>query len=278
MAIRMVVTDLDGTLLKDDHTVGSYDLNTLAELGQQDIVRVAATGRSIYAAAQVLEPNFPIDFLVFSTGSGVMEWKLKELVMVRQLEVDEVNHIAQILVANQFDFMIHEAIPQNHIFQFHASGNPNPDFQRRCDHYRGFCSPFIPGIIYPEASTQILIILRPDQVVREVEIRALLKDYSIIKATSPFDKESIWLEIFPVGVSKAHGIDWISSLKGIKQTEIVAIGNDYNDLEMLEHAGHSYVVANAPADMLEKYKNTESNEHSGFSMAVAEAMVCDKTY
>lgn len=276
MAIRMVVTDLDGTLLKDDHTVGSYDLNTLAELGQQDIVRVAATGRSIYAAAQVLEPNFPIDFLVFSTGSGVMEWKSKELVLVRHLEVDEVNHIAQILVANQFDFMIHEAIPQNHLFQFHTSGNPNPDFKRRCEHYRGFCSPFIPGILYPEAGTQLLIILRPDQAAREVEIRALLKDYSIIKATSPFDKESIWLEIFPVGVSKAHGIDWISSQKGINPTEIVAIGNDYNDLEMLEHAGHSYVVANAPSDMLEKYKNTESNEYSGFSMAVAAAMVCDQ--
>lgn len=276
MAIRMVVTDLDGTLLKDDHTVGSYDLNTLAELGQQGIVRVAATGRSIYTAAQVLEPNFPIDYLVFSTGSGVMEWKSKELVLVRHLEVDEVNHIAQILVANEFDFMIHEAIPQNHRFQFHPSGNSNPDFQRRCDHYRVFCSPFIPGVTYPEASTQILIILRPDQAAREAEIRSLLKNYSIIKATSPFDKESIWLEIFPVGVSKAHGIDWISNQKGIKPSEIVAIGNDYNDLEMLEHAGHSYVVANAPDDMLIKYNNTESNEHSGFSKAVALAMICEQ--
>lgn len=273
MAIRMVVTDLDGTLLKNDSTVGSNDLETLTELGNSGVVRVAATGRSIYTAAQVLEPNFPIDYLVFSTGSGVMEWKSKELVVVKQLEIEEVNFIAQILVANQFDFMIHEAIPKNHMFQFHASGNPNPDFQRRCEHYRGFSTPFIPGVYFPEASTQILIILRPDQAEREVYVRNLLKDFSIIKATSPFDKESIWLEIFPVGVSKAHGIDCISNLTGIMPSEIVAVGNDYNDLEMLDHAAHSYVVANAPSDMLERYKNTESNEHSGFSKAVAAALV-----
>ncbi len=271
MAIRMVVTDLDGTLLKDDHTVDSRDLHTLTQLGKSGVVRVAATGRSIFTAAQVLEPNFPIDFLVFSTGSGVIDWATKELTMVMQLEMAEVNHIAQILVKEQFDFMIHEAIPQNHIFQFHASGNPNPDFERRCEYYHGFNTPFIPGIPYPEPCTQILIILAASQSAREVEIRKLLRDYSIIKATSPFDKESIWLEIFPLGVSKAHGIDWISNVKGIERSEIFAIGNDYNDLEMLDHAAHSYVVSNAPADMLNRYKNTGSNEQSGFTSALESA-------
>lgn len=273
MAIRMVVTDLDGTLLRDDQTVGSRDLETLTGLGQRGVVRVAATGRSIFTAAQVLDPDFPIDFLVFSTGSGVMEWSTKELTMVMQLELEEVNHIAQILVKEQFDFMIHEAIPHNHLFQFHATGNLNPDFQRRCDHYHGLSSPFIPGVPYPEPCTQILIILPNSQASREFEIRELLGSYSIIKATSPFDKESIWLEIFPVGVSKAHGIDWISNLKGIDRSEIFAVGNDYNDLEMLEHAGHSYVVSNAPADMLQRYKNTGSNEQSGFSTAVEAASI-----
>ncbi len=269
----MVVTDLDGTLLKNDSTVDGNDLDTLIDLGNRGVVRVAATGRSIYTAAQVLEPSFPIDYLVFSTGSGVMEWKSKQLVVVRQLEINEVNTIAQILVANQFDFMIHEAIPKNHIFQFHASGNPNSDFQRRCEHYVNFCTPFIPGVCFPEASTQILLILPPHQSDRELHVRALLKDFSIIKATSPFDKQSIWLEIFPNGVSKALGIDWISNLSGISPSEIVAIGNDYNDLEMLDHATHSYVVANAPKELREKYQNTASNEQCGFSQAVAAAMI-----
>ena len=187
--------------------------------------------------------------------------------------MEEVNHIAQVLVENRFDFMIHEAIPQNHLFQFYDSGNSNPDFQRRCNFYQGLSTPFIPGVPYPEPCTQILIILPPDQAAREFLIRDLLGEYSIIKATSPFDRKSVWLEIFPVGVSKAHGIDWIQSLRGIDKSEIVAIGNDYNDLEMLDHAGHSFVVANAPGDLLEKYRNTESNEQCGFTAAVAAAMV-----
>ena len=268
----MVVTDLDGTLLRADHKVGEEDMNTLSLLGKQGVVRVAATGRSIYTAAQVLTPEFPIDYLVFSTGSGVMRWADKLLTLVMQLQPEEVTHIASLLVSEGFDFMVHDAIPKNHLFQFHAATGTNSDFSKRCQHYFGFASPFIPGIAYPESATQILIILPPEKANREEEVRRLLPGYSIIKATSPFDGRSLWLEVFPQGVSKAHGIDWIAATHGIATGSIVAVGNDYNDVEMLNHAGCSFVVANAPDDLRAIYHATTGNEQCGFSHAVRLAM------
>lgn len=272
MDVRMVVTDLDGTLLRADHTVGKNDMETLARLGEQGVVRVAATGRSIYTAAQVLSPDFPIDYLVFSTGSGVMRWADKQLMLVMQLQPEEVTHIASLLVSEGFDFMVHDAIPKNHLFQFYAAASDNSDFNKRCQHYHGFTSPFIPGIPFPEPATQILIILPQEKASREAEVRQLLPGYSIIKATSPFDGRSIWLEVFPRGVSKAHGIDWITATHGIAAGNIVAVGNDYNDVEMLNHAGCSFVVANAPDDLRAIYQTTTDNEQCGFSHAVRLAM------
>lgn len=268
----MVVTDLDGTLLRADHSVGAEDMDALIKLGGQGVVRVAATGRSIYTAAQVLSSDFPIDYLVFSTGSGVMRWADKQLTLVMQLQPEEVTHIASLLVMEGFDFMVHEAIPKNHLFQFYTSGDENADFNRRCEHYRNFGSPFIPGIPFPEPCTQILIILSPEKANREEEVRRLLPEYSIIKATSPFDGRSLWLEVFPQGVSKAHGIDWVAATHSIAASDIVAVGNDYNDVEMLNHAGCSFVVANAPGDLRAIYHATTSNEQSGFSHAVRLAM------
>lgn len=272
MDVRMVVTDLDGTLLRADHSVGSKDMDELIKLGKQGVIRVAATGRSIYTAAQVLCSDFPIDYLVFSTGSGVMRWADKQLTLVMQLLSEEVTHITSRLVMEGFDFMVHEAIPKNHLFQFHSSGVENVDFNRRCEYYQTFGTPFIPGIPFPESATQILIILPLEKSNLEAVVRRLLPEYSIIKATSPFDGRSIWLEVFPQGVSKAHGIDWIAATHGIAAGNIVAVGNDYNDVEMLDHAGCSFVVANAPDDLRAIYQATTGNDQCGFSHAVRLAM------
>ena len=77
----MVVTDLDGTLIRSDRTFADDDLEALRVLGSEGIVRVIATGRSLYSARLVLDPEFPIDYLIFSTGAGILEWQSQTLIL-----------------------------------------------------------------------------------------------------------------------------------------------------------------------------------------------------
>ena len=56
MTIKMVVTDLDGTLLRDDKSIGYTDRNAFEKLGEK-IIRVAATGRSLYSISKVIPKN-----------------------------------------------------------------------------------------------------------------------------------------------------------------------------------------------------------------------------
>jgi hydroxymethylpyrimidine pyrophosphatase-like HAD family hydrolase len=56
----------------------------------------------------------------------------------------------------------------------------------------------------------------------------------------------------------------------IKKEMTAAVGNDFNDTDMLEEAGMSFVVANSPEKMKSKFKNVSSCEESGFSQAVEE--------
>ena len=51
-------------------------------------------------------------------------------------------------------------------------------------------------------------------------------------------------------------------------SDTIAIGNDYNDLELLKVAGKSYVVENAPETIKSLYKVVSSNENDGFSEAI----------
>jgi hypothetical protein len=49
----------------------------------------------------------------------------------------------------------------------------------------------------------------------------------------------------------------------------MAIGNDYNDLAILQHAAHSYVVANAPEELTRRFATVASNNDNGVAQAVS---------
>jgi len=51
---KMIISDLDGTLLKDDQTVSQRDVQSLEELGDRGLLRVIATGRSPFSFSRVI--------------------------------------------------------------------------------------------------------------------------------------------------------------------------------------------------------------------------------
>ena len=60
---------------------------------------------------------------------------------------------------------------------------------------------------------------------------------------------SIYLEIMPVGVSKATGMHTLCDLMGLPTKRTIVIGDYYNDLELMRQAGYAVAVANAPAEV-----------------------------
>ena len=71
MKVELFATDLDGTLLRDDKSISRDDWKSLHLLGEKGIVRVAATGRSMFKVKQVLPKDTPVDYIVFSSGAGI---------------------------------------------------------------------------------------------------------------------------------------------------------------------------------------------------------------
>ncbi len=60
---------------------------------------------------------------------------------------------------------------------------------------------------------------------------------------------SVYYEIMPSGVSKASALQQLCALVGVPQQNVVAIGDYYNDLEIMRAAGYAVAVANAPAEV-----------------------------
>jgi hypothetical protein len=265
--IKMVITDLDGTLLNNDREVSLTDMKSLFWLGENNIIRVIATGRNFFSLKKVLKDNFPIDYLIFSSGAGVYNWKKQTLMHSQYLPDIEVKQISKILIENNVDFMIHEMIPENHRFVFHRSELHNPDFERRIQVYKDFAFELNPETEKYDHACQIIAVF-PNNINLFDNIQQKFKDIKIIRTTSPLDGDSIWMEIFPETVSKGHGIDWLCERLKVSPQNTISVGNDYNDIDMLEYTAKKFVVDNSPKDLKERFPVCKSNQESGFSDAL----------
>jgi Cof subfamily protein (haloacid dehalogenase superfamily) len=266
----MVITDLDGTLLNDNRLVSEANLETLYELGAGSVTRVIATGRNLYSLKKVIPEDFPIDYLIFSSGAGIMHWPTKQIEQTYHLEQPEIHAVMNYLHQNEFDFMIHHQIPHNHYFLFFDTERENPDFYRRIDHYRFFARQGDLTSVDMRRASQFLVIEPSDRKgwERYVMLERELSQVKTIRTTSPLDSKSLWVELFQLSVSKGHAADYIASKLGIKREEVLAVGNDFNDIDLLEWAGMSFVVSNAASELRDQYELVSSNNKGGFTEAV----------
>ncbi len=265
----MVVSDLDGTILQGDRTFSATDIETLQRLGAEGVLRVIATGRSLYSVRTVIPDDFPIDYLIISSGAGIVDWETKRIVCMYSLLPDEVETAALALMESDADFMIHEPIPNNHFFFYHSSGKHNPDFYSRIELYRDFKIARKPGDpLYREACQLLAVEPWSENGTRYGFYAKKLFPLKVIRTTSPIDHRSTWIEIFPSQVSKAEASDTIGRLHSIDRTRVLAIGNDYNDVELLAWAQKGVVVKNAPEDLKSVFDTVRSNNEAGFSEAV----------
>jgi hydroxymethylpyrimidine pyrophosphatase-like HAD family hydrolase len=269
-AKAMVVTDLDGTLFQKDHRISARNYQTLLDLGERGIIRVIATGRHLLSAHKVLSPDFPIDFLIFSSGAGILAWPRQELLYSASMNQEEVSLAFASLSQRCLDFMVHRPIPENHHFFFFPSGKPNPDFEARCRLYKDFATPGRPQQIPPGEACQ-LVAIEPHfrAASRYPEIRGELDCLAVVRTTSPLDGRSRWIEIFAKEVSKARASIQIARDLGIREEAVMAIGNDYNDLDLLRWAARSFVVNDAPRELLSLFPTVRSADESDFSDAVS---------
>jgi hydroxymethylpyrimidine pyrophosphatase-like HAD family hydrolase len=81
------------------------------------------------------------------------------------------------------------------------------------------------------------------------------------------------LDLLPPGCSKGTALDCVARQRGLRREQVMAIGDNLNDLDMLEYAGRPVVMANANAEVLalaeiRGWQRTASNDDDGVALAI----------
>ncbi len=277
MAPKLFITDFDGTLLTDDKTIDPIDIQALAQLQKKNVVTAIATGRSLYSFEKALKAldmknafdSLSMDYLIFSTGAGILDCKTNQIIFKQSILGPDVKTIADYLIGQKMDYMILNAIPDTRYFLYQSFGQDNPDFYRRISLYQKFATKLSDSFQSHEPGTEVLAILPREKGIQMVEsVKTALPGFSIIQATSPLDHQSVWIEIFHKDVSKSKTTAFLSDKIGVTQEDVISVGNDYNDQDLLDWSNKSFIVQNAPEELRQKYTAVASNNRCGVSDAV----------
>ncbi|MEA3448000.1 MAG: HAD family hydrolase [Bacteroidota bacterium] len=265
----IIALDYDGTLAQGNGLIAAPELNALQALGELGVVRVIATGRSLFSADTVMPKDLPLDYLVFSSGVGVMDWPKRDILASNNLDVDISKKISEWLKNHHLDFMIHHPAPDNHHFYYYESSHGNPDFYRRISRYKKFAWPLERCRKF-EGISQLLVVVEQGGGYWLKKLRETFPGVNIVRTTSPLDQKSMWIEIFPRDVSKASGLMFIANQLNVSRQNIVCVGNDYNDLDMLRYGGKSFVVGNAPDELKREFQCIGHHAEQGVAELLSE--------
>ena len=97
-----------------------------------------------------------------------------------------------------------------------------------------------------------------------------LRDTATILTTVYPSLDFTLIDILPSDASKGIGLEKLAIINGLSAKNVMAMGDNFNDLEMLEYAGTPVVMGNASPKLLEneKYQTTLSNDESGVAVAI----------
>lgn len=277
MRKRLFITDLDGTLMTDQKTISQKDLSSLEKLQKSGVITALATGRSMQSLEKALEhiglwhdaERLPFDFALFSTGAGIMEFPGREIIFQKNLLPSDVKDIMTCFDRMRFDYMVHRAIPHTKEFVFRSWGALNPDFETRLAVLKKDGSPIEDDFFVPFPATQVLAVISNCTRTPALEaVRQALCNFSVIQATSPLDHQSMWIEVFHKEVSKSKAAGFLSKRLSINREDVICVGNDFNDEDLLAWSGKGYVVENAPEALSRKFETLGSNNKSGVSRVI----------
>jgi Cof subfamily protein (haloacid dehalogenase superfamily) len=241
--IRLLATDLDGTLLRSDGTISSRTRVALQAAEAAGLVVVFVTGRPVRWLDDVIEQTGHLGIAVGGNGAVIYDLHDAEVLAAHSLAPDSAHTVA-VDIRRRFPEV---AFASESLDGFAAEPayvhdwaiNPNVD-----RYGRPIPEPAI-GDLEMVTGQPLLKLLAKDRGADVDEFLASVDTLLDGRATATHSSSIGLLEISAPGVSKATGLAEVAALHGIQRDEIAAIGDMPNDIPMLEWVGTSYAVANA---------------------------------
>ena len=263
MKYKLLVLDLDGTLTNQKKEVTEHTRRTLIEAQERGVKIVLASGRPTYGVAplaEILELQKYEGYILSYNGGEIIDWKTGEMMYENVLDPDILPYLYKSATDNHFAIVTYDGkyvlteYPEDEYVLKEAILNVMTP--KKVDH-------FLEVIKFPIA--KCLIVGEPTRLaVLEKEMYEHLKDRMGVFRSEPY-----FLELVPKGIDKAQSLAVLLKEIGMTKEEMIAVGDGFNDLSMIQYAGLGVAMANAQEIVRQNADYiTLSNEEDGVAAVV----------
>jgi hypothetical protein len=245
------VADMDGTLLNDHKELSDKDIQTIKKLQDFGIKFAVATGRHdsmIKSYLKHLDLHVPV---ISCNGAVVREPFSDQVFLSKALPKEQSIDVIDICKESNADFHIygHESIfgesLSHKMLYYHNLNKTLPSDEQTKLVVVPDCKDIV--INEPEPLYKFLIISDESQ-----DLLDIIEQLSEIDGLTVTQSMPMLCDVMKTGITKAYALQRLSQSLGIKREEIAAIGDQYNDIDLIEYAGLGIAVANAEDALKEK--------------------------
>jgi Cof subfamily protein (haloacid dehalogenase superfamily) len=266
--IKLVATDLDGTLLDGSASLSGANLRALECCADNGITIVVATGRSLTTVPEAVRAIRGLQWLVCSNGAKIYDNVSGELLYAKYLSAEAVDYVGGIIrdasiMKEVFwrgtpytDKLSYEnpasfGVPERSIEYIHKTRRP-------VDGVADFT------FAHADEIENINFIYRDKA--HGLELFHALSGTELYTLTSSL---AFNYEIGGVGVDKGRALEFICARLGINSAEVMAIGDSSNDIAMLKFAGVGVAMESASHEVRQAADViTLANDEDGVAFAI----------
>jgi Cof subfamily protein (haloacid dehalogenase superfamily) len=256
--VRLIATDLDGTLLRRDGSISARTLAALAAAEAAGLTVALVSGRPPRSLRLVAERLGATGLAICCNGA-----------LVYDLAAGEIVHHAPMAAE----------VARRLVIELRRL-TPDVAFAVECG-LRFGCEPAYAALRRPLAAPDLwqadALELSAEPLTKLIALHAALTVEELAETARACAGEHAaitnsgagFLEISAAGVDKASALRWLCAARGIAREEVIAFGDMPNDLAMLDWAGHAVAVANAHPEILALAREVSlSNEEDGVAVVI----------
>lgn len=266
--IKVIVTDLDGTLLNPNHRISDYTKTIFRELHLQNYLIIVATGRHHLDAMAIIDTlDVPV-YLVSSNGARIHSPEKKEL-----FSFNLKSAVVQTALSVEIDPEITVVLFKENVWQTNRLSEKLNAFQADLK--------YLPELVdYKtlEDFESIKIFFAHEN----HEKLLLLKDTILEKSSDDLHHAfslPTCLEFMDKGVDKAVAIQKVIEIENFHISEVISFGDGFNDVQMLSSTGKGLIMGNAPITLKETLPHLEiikTNAEDGVAKYISSKILNEK--
>lgn len=268
MDIKLIAIDMDGTLLNSKGYISQNNINALKKALDAGIHIVPATGRVLQVLPQPLQTMSQIQYIITSNGAAVYK------------KGNPIPIYSNCMTLEKTICILNLIKPYNPVIEIYIDGNGYYEKQI-LDRFQELQVPENFRKLYEQIKNPVENLsefvnnnkrdvekLNIPWLKEEIKQKILndLKNFPGIYITTSL-KENI--EVNNIGVNKGEGLKYLCETLNLKAENVMAIGDSFNDSQMLEVAGVPVVMENGEEELKKISKFiTKSNDNDGVAYAI----------